>query len=432
MIRAAQRSGSMRVLVVADGSRGDVQPMCVLASALAREGHTVTLSASPGMRGMVETAPLRFSPLLHDTEAMIRDLSSAVISGPSAVRRAAPVFFRAALESQMSVLPALAKDADFILAGGVHLGVPTVAERHGVPWRWVVYSVTMLPCAARPPMILPVARAPRWCNWLGWRYLEFYMNRHLLQPINDHRRRLGLAALSNLNDHLTCQNPILAIEPELAPLASEESGLDVIGHLDPGAGEALPAHVEEFLAKGPAPLYIGFGSMPDPAPAATTRLFEEACKLAGCRLLLSRGWAGFGAGLSAEHLAIDSVAHNRLFPRVAAVVHHGGAGTTAAATRAGVPQLVVPHLADQYHFGGLVEGLGIAVKSLRRTQLTAQKLAARFDRLLRDPELRARAAVVGETIRARPALTNASRLISIACERATLRPSTASMSAASP
>jgi vancomycin aglycone glucosyltransferase len=401
----------MRILVVADGSRGDVQPMRVLASALAAEGHAVTLAAPPGMRAMVEAAGLFFVPLAHDAEALIQELSAAIVKGTGPVRRAAPRFFRTVLDSQLSVLSELARTADFILAGGLHFGVPTAAELHGVPWRWVLYSLTMLPSDARPPIVMPFARAPRWVNRIAWRYTNYYINTHLRDALDEHRARLGLPPIADITEHLRCENPILAIDPELAPLTPEESALDVIGHLDPGPGDPLPPELEQFLRAGPPPIYIGFGSMPDPEAGATTHLFEDACARSGCRLVLSRGWAGFGAGLANQHLVIDSVSHVRLFPRLAGVVHHGGAGTTSAAMRAGVPQLVVPHFADQFHFGGLVEALGIGPTPLRRTRLTARALSARLDRLLHDDALRERAQRIAERIDARPRLANASRLL---------------------
>jgi UDP:flavonoid glycosyltransferase YjiC (YdhE family) len=414
----------MRVLLVADGSRGDVQPMRVLASALAVEGHSITFAAPPGMRGMVEAAGLRFVPLAHDAEAMIQELSAQIIRGTRAVTRAVPPFFRTILESQMQVLPELIKECDFVLVGGLHFAVPTLAARYGVPWRWVLYSVTMLPSSARPPLVVPLARAPRWVNWLGWRYLNWFTNSHLRGPINQYHVRLGLPLIAHAPDHLICENPIIAIDPELAPLTPEESELDVIGHLDPGPGDPLPSELEAFLNAGPPPIYIGFGSMPDPAAAATTELFQAACKQLSRRLVLSRGWAGFGAGLSKEHIVVDSVSHVRLFPRVAAVVHHGGSGTTSAAMRAGVPQVVVPHFADQYHFGGLVEDLGVGAPPLARTRLTARRLAERLERLMGDGSVRERAKLIAERIGARPRLSNVSRLLRAPEPREHPRPST--------
>lgn len=387
--------------------------MCVLASALLDERHTVTFAGPPGMRAMVESRGLRFVPLAMDAEAALDEMAGAIVAGPRAVLRAAPRLLVRSLESQMQVLPELAKDADFILAGGLHLAIPSISEWCGVPWRWVLFSVTMLPSSWHPPMLLPIGRAPRIVNWLGWQISRRLINGMLRVPINAERARLGLAAIADVGEHIMCENPIMAIDPELAPLAPDMRHYDVIGHLAPGLGEPLPVAVEDFLAAGTPPVYLGFGSMTDPDAEQTTRIAVDASERAGCRLLLSRGWAGLGAAPLPPHcLAIGPVSHARLFPRVAAIIHHGGAGTTAAAVRGGKPQLVVPHLADQYHFGAHVHALGIAPKPLRRMHLNVKRLAQRLDLLLHDQAMTERARTLGETIAARPPLLrHASRLL---------------------
>jgi UDP:flavonoid glycosyltransferase YjiC (YdhE family) len=401
----------MRVLVVADGSRGDVQPMAVLASALQREGHAVTVVAPPGMRSLIEARTLRFVPLAHDVELMLHSEAAAVVSGMRVMLKAAPKLFIDSLNSQLQVLPELAKQHDFILAGGLHAGIATVAQYAGIPWRWVIFSSTLYPSSYHPPLTFPFGRAPRWVNYLAWQLTRLFTDRVLRRPINVGRKRLGLPRITDAAQNVLCANPILAMEPELAPIPPDWPELDVIGYLDPGEGDPLPAEIEAFLAAGPAPIYIGFGSMTDPDPKERTRWFAQAAERVGARLIVSRGWAGFGEGLPPHCLAIGPVSHPRLFARVAAIVHHGGAGTTAAATRAGKPQLVVPHIADQFHFGSTVHALGIAAPPLRRTRLTEDRLAERLDQLLHDASLRQRAHALGETLRARPVLANVSRLL---------------------
>jgi vancomycin aglycone glucosyltransferase len=408
----------MRVLVVADGTRGDVQPMCVLGSTLQREGHAITMAAPPGARAMVQQAGLDFVPLAMDSETVMREIASAVVAGPRAVMRAAPRFLLDCLDSQMRVLPELVRQADFVLAGGMHLAVPSLSERYQVPWRWVVYSVTLLPSSWHPPMLMQIGRAPRIVNWLGWHASRWLMNRLLRLPLNAARTRLGMPALRSIGDHLLCPNPIVAIDPELAPLAPEMRGYDVIGHLAPDAGDPLPEELERFLADGPPPLYVGFGSMTDPDAERTTELALEARRRAGCRLLLSRGWAGFGQrALPSGCMAIGPVSHSRLFPRVAGIVHHGGAGTTAAAARSGKPQLIIPHLADQFHFGAHVHTLGVAPKPLRRMHLSPRNFTARIDQLLHDEAMRERAQALAESIASHPRLQYASRLLANAAQK---------------
>jgi vancomycin aglycone glucosyltransferase len=401
----------MRVLVVADGSRGDVQPMSVLAAQLASEGHDVTVAAPPSLRFLIEPKGLRFVPLKFDSEAMIRANARSVVGTYFEVLPTARRLFMETTESQLETLPDIAKQHDFILAGGVHTGAATLAEYAGIPWRWVIYTTGMVPSNHHPPITAPFGSAPRWVNWLLWQFTRWFTNATFKTPINKHRKRLGLPPLTDAAQAMLGLDPIVAMEPELAPSPPDWPPTEYIGYLDPGDGDPLPAELEAFLAAGPAPIYIGFGSMPDPDPAATTRIFVEATRRAGVRAVISRGWADFGNELPEHCFAVGSVSHPRLFARVSAVVHHGGAGTTAAATRAGKPQLIVPHIADQFQFGPLVHRLGIAVPPLKRTKLTLDALTDRLRELTSNAAMAEQARALGEHIRARPRLQNASRLL---------------------
>jgi UDP:flavonoid glycosyltransferase YjiC (YdhE family) len=157
--------------------------------------------------------------------------------------------------------------------------------------------------------------------------------------------------------------------------------------------EELPADVEAFLAAGPPPVYVGFGSMQDPDAAGTSRRVLDAVRRAGVRVLLSRGWAGLGeVELPSTALRIGSLPHGKLFPRCAAVVHHGGAGTTANATRAGVPQVIIPHEVDQFYWGHRVWTLGLSPPPIPKRRLSAEALAAAIRTCIEDAGMRQRAA----------------------------------------
>jgi vancomycin aglycone glucosyltransferase len=140
--------------------------------------------------------------------------------------------------------------------------------------------------------------------------------------------------------------------------------------------------------------------MTDPAPAATTDAVLEAVERAGCRAILSAGWARLGERpLPEQVLPVGAVSHARLFPRVAAVVHHGGAGTTTTAARAGVPQVLVPHLMDQFYWCRRVAALGLAPPAVRRRGLDAHALADAISAVVDNEVVRERAAGLGERLR---------------------------------
>lgn len=385
--------------------------MTVIAQQLQREGQQITFAGPPTFRSFVESKGLQFTPLGFDMEGAVKAHASAVTGGLLETLTAAPRIFVETTKHQLRVIPELAKQADFILVGGVHMGVPSSAEYARIPWRWVLYTSILYPSSAHPPMTSGIGRAPRVVNRLLWWITRKLINLMFRNTMNEQRARLQLPALADITPHILCPNPILAMEPELAPVPAEWPNADVIGYLDPGDGESLPAEIEAFIERGPAPVYIGFGSMPDRHPRNTTQLLVDATRRAGVRAVISKGWADFGGELPEHCISVGPVSHPRLFARMQAVVHHGGAGTTAAAARAGKPQLIVPHVADQFFFGSWVDQIGVGAPALRRSQLTMARLADRLRMLVEDRGMRERAAQLGATIRARPRPHDLSRLL---------------------
>jgi UDP:flavonoid glycosyltransferase YjiC (YdhE family) len=160
-----------------------------------------------------------------------------------------------------------------------------------------------------------------------------------------------------------------------------------------------PAALESFLAAGPPPVCVGFGSMPSPDPAALTREVVRALEIAGQRGLLLSGWGALaGVELPDSIFALEAAPHDWLFPRVSAVVHHGGAGTTSAALRAGVPSMVVPFIADQWFWGGRVAALGAGPRLFSRRKLDAERFGAALRNLVETPSYREQARRVADAL----------------------------------
>jgi UDP:flavonoid glycosyltransferase YjiC (YdhE family) len=147
-------------------------------------------------------------------------------------------------------------------------------------------------------------------------------------------------------------------------------------------------------------------------PEATMTLLLEAVKQSGQRAVIASGWAGLkGVALPETIFMVEEAPHRWLFPQMAAVVHHGGAGTTAAGFRAGVPSVIVPHFIDQFFWGQRAESLGVGPKPIPRKDLTADRLASAIDQMLNDRAMRAKAATLGEVIRMEDGLSNAIKVI---------------------
>jgi sterol 3beta-glucosyltransferase len=170
----------------------------------------------------------------------------------------------------------------------------------------------------------------------------------------------------------------------------------------PGApGWSPPDRLARFLADGPTPVYIGFGSMAGRDPRRTTTIVTDAVRQAGVRAVPATGWGGIVTDIATDDvLVIDQVPHDWLFPRVSAVVHHGGGGTTGAALAAGRPQVVCPLVADQPHWADRVHATGVAPLPVRQQHLTAERLAAALAAVTGDVGMHDRAASLGQVIRA--------------------------------
>jgi UDP:flavonoid glycosyltransferase YjiC (YdhE family) len=189
---------------------------------------------------------------------------------------------------------------------------------------------------------------------------------------------------------IAATDPALTALPEGARLLVTQTGYPLLA-----PRSELGEELRGFLAAGPPPIYAGFGSMPVPNREKVGKLLVEAAELAGQRLVVGRGWAGIdpppGRG---DRLAIDDEPHSLLFPNVSLVIHHGGAGTVATAARAGIPQIVLPHLADQFLWRGQVVRLGLGPSAPMLRRVSATSLAKAITATLEDATYRQRAVEV--------------------------------------
>ncbi len=391
----------MRIVVAPAGSRGDFQPLLALAVGLRAAGHDVLFVSSPNYAAEVAAFGLPFAAIGFDVEQYIRQTR---LDSPL---RATYELFKVGREKIVSLIDEaipLVRGADALIGGGAQIAGPTVAEAAGVPYLYAAYTPQALWSSHHAPFTMPLTGLPRLVNRLLWRLSLGLVRAAFAGPLNRRRRALGLAPVDDWYDHLfPRRRSILAADPELAPAAPDSP----LAHPATGAWNLpdrrpLGEPLERFLTAGPKPLYIGFGSMPDRCPAETTKILVASARAAGLRLLLSRGWAGFGAELSGDDVfLVGPTSHGLLFPRVAAVVHHGGAGTTAAATRAGRPQIVVPHVFDQFQWARWVHAAGLAPRPFSRRQLNVSRLTGALNEIARDDRYRERAAEVSAQVQAR-------------------------------
>ncbi|MBE8520902.1 glycosyltransferase family 1 protein [Amycolatopsis sp. H6(2020)] len=388
-----------RVLLSTYGTRGDVEPLVALAVELRALGADVRMCTPPDEEFTDRLAGLGLEsvPIGPPVRALMRATAPPT---PADLTR----YRTELLETQFDVLPAAAEGCDALVAAGLaQVAARSVAEATGIRYVYVTYAAVNLPSPHHAPPPRPGwPEPPGLDNAALWEVDAQRMNAQFREPLDTHRAALGLPPVADVRDHVYSDRPWLAADPVLGPATPD---LEVIqtGAWTLPDERPLPAELTAFLEAGPPPVYVGFGSI-SPAPDIA-RWSVEVSRARGYRVLVSRGWAELAVD---GCFAIGDVNHQRLFGRLAAVVHHGGAGTTQTAARAGVPQVVVPiRLADNPYWAGQVAAhqIGTALHDP-----TSGSLAAAFDTALA-PETRAQAAALGAKIRTDGAKTAARLLL---------------------
>lgn len=397
----------MHITILAYGSRGDVQPYVALGRGLQRAGHTVRLAAPELFESFVTGYGLEFFPLAGDPTQLMR---KAVEKAGSNLLRIGPVILEYAVPLAIQMLTGVrqaCQGADAIL----HSLLLTVtgheiALQLGVPDFSALVFATFARTAAFPNQAFPELPLGGIYNrlthdvftqmfWQGNRLAYAWIRRkHPELP------RLSTWAFAPSNRRPT---PILyGFSPEVIPKPPDwDEDTHVTGYwfLEAVSGWRPPLDLVDFLEAGSPPVYIGFGSVVTREAKLLTEIALEALAQTGQRGLLLTGWGGLvGTDLPKHVFQIDSAPFDWLFPRMAALVHHGGMGTTAAGLRAGVPAIVVPFTADQPFWGRRIYQLGVGPKPILRKKLTAKKLAEAIDKALNDQAMRRQAARLGERI----------------------------------
>lgn len=402
-----------RIVIFAAGSRGDIQPCVALGRALRARGDEVRLVASARYAPMAVAAGLELAPLTADpTEILESDAGQELLAGGRNPVKFLGGFRRILgpmAERLLAECSDACKGADLILGPTLGFLPRHIGEHLGVPWALIHFQPSE-PTGAFPHPFVPQARMlGPWGRRASFRAVDeiaWQLSRPFINPWRD--ASLGLPRLPLRGRRP--DGPVLAcFSPAVVPRPADWGpGVHLTGYwfLDEPEWEP-PAELAEFLAAGPAPVYVGFGSMVPKDSAMTDLTVRTALKLAGVRGIVQGDPA-----TSDEHvLAVRDVPHAWLFPRMAAVVHHGGAGTTAAGLRAGVPTVVCPFFGDQPYWGERVAALGAGPRPLPFRAMTVPRLAARIRRAVQDPDVADRADDLGRRIRAEDGVGRAREVI---------------------
>lgn len=405
----------MRVTIMTVGSRGDAQPYVALAAGLARRGHAVTVATHEVFRGLVEAHDVAFTPIAGDPTAVIAAADHWMATGR--IRDAVPGL-RHFLRIHGPLLDAMLGDywraapgSDVVLYSPVSFPAWSVAERLGIPG--ILAALQPLHRTRAFPLMgigsgLRLGGAFNAATYaLAGRVFWGTQGRRIAAW---RQHTLGLpparwqAPFAPMGSPDSAVPTIYGYSPLVVPRPADwGAAVHVTGYwaLPPRPEWRPPPALARFLESGPPPVSIGFGSMTPRQAEHLTSIAVEALARSGQRGILLSGWGELGAGTHPPDVfVVREIPHEWLFPRTVAVVHHGGAGTTGAALRAGVPSVVVPLGFDQPYWGRRVASLGVGPEPIPRRSLTAARLAAAIDRAVHDDVMRARASSLGVRLRA--------------------------------
>jgi sterol 3beta-glucosyltransferase len=406
------------VVMLAAGSRGDLQLCLALGRGLAARGDRVRIVASDRYAPLVAAAGLELGALGVDPAEILRtEQGQELLAGgrnPVKFLRNFKRILGPLAREALTDIRAAAKDADLLLSPTAGQLGHHLAEHLGVPWALMHFQPSE-PTRAFPHPLVPQTRflggGGNRAGYLAVDQIAWQLFRPFLNPWR--QEELGL-------DRLPVRGPMRRVRRDRTPVlccfseavvprpADWPPHVRITGYwfLDEPAYSPA-AELAAFLAAGPPPVYVGFGSMVPPDPAAADRLIRAALRAAGARGVLQ----GDPATGEEDMFVVGDVPHSWLFPRTAAVVHHGGAGTTAAGLRSGVPSVVCPFFGDQPYWGERVAALGAGPAPVRFRELTVPRLADAIRQAVHDQGIRRAAATVGTRLRAEDGVGRAGELL---------------------
>ncbi len=395
----------MRVGIQTWGSEGDIRPFVALGHALAARGHDVEMLYTEisdrrydeVARALGFTARSVASPIIK-TEAELYEIGLKILNTWDPLRQGL-LISKHMLEPVMAPMFEagldLAKRSDLLIHHYILHAARAAADITGTPAITVAFAHLLMPSSEIRPQGMP--RLGTWGNVIGWKLARTAINLTMRKDANRLRQRLGLPLFRDMMEegwpshrlNLIASSPALLDRPADWPAWNQMCGFLA---LPPHEHEPVPPEVEVFLSRGPAPVFMGFGSLMPMVGSDHLKdaiaIFIEAARQSGQRAIIQ---ADVDRRPTDDVVFVRRTPHAQVFPRCAAVVHHAGAGTTHSTLRAGVPSITVPHIADQFGWSEDLQRLGVAPVPLRRTKWSAQALAAHIREVVGNPRMKAAA-----------------------------------------
>jgi vancomycin aglycone glucosyltransferase len=377
----------MKIACVILGTRGDVQPMIALATGLTQKGHEVIICAPSENEQLARKYNCQFVTFGPEIKRAVKENPEKQTGGVAV--KISPRQGKKIIEDQIKLLPEKIKGADLVLGAGIVIGVQTAADRLKAPYRLVAFY----------PIILGTTMEDPFKNRMMFGFGRMIMNLMLKGFINKQRVNYGLPPIKDVWEHWMGENVIVACDKELntardgSAFAFTQTGFMLLP-----SKNGLPAEVDAFINSGKPPVYIGFGSNPIVNAEKYCQIFEQVSKVTKQRLIISKGWAEFPETNAPDILYVDEMPFELLFPRMAAVIYHGGTGTMAAITRAGIPQAAFPFMGDQFENRNQIVKLGLGPKTCDFKKMTAESISSAISECVTDDKYKKNALEISQRL----------------------------------
>ena len=387
----------MKIVLATFGSRGDVQPMLALSLALKKRGHDILLMAPPEKEEWATRLDCPFHPLGGDITAFVDGMKDVhtILSSISFIN-----YVREQVSHQFEVLPEIIRGADLVVGSSLAFALSSVAESMAIRYRYIAFTPQLLPSSYHP---FPACRRHgllKQYNVITWQIARLLDKFNFTQLINKKRKKLGLSPAHDIWLHILGEHVIVASDSVIAKVPPDiELPFTQTGYMHLDQPDEFNPELEEFLSSGPPPVYAGFGSMPARDQESNIPVIIGAVRSLGQRVIIGRPRCGPSYFSNSYDLFfLKRYPHLKLFPRMGAVIHHGGAGTTATCALSGVPQIIVPHALDQFYWGYRVYRSCLGPKPIWRSKLTLKRMEGALRECLSDSMIRQKAASASRTI----------------------------------
>jgi UDP:flavonoid glycosyltransferase YjiC (YdhE family) len=413
----------MKISLLTIGTRGDIQPFIALGLGLQETGYRVEIVTHAIFESWIRSYGFDFAVIEGNPQEFIASEEGKKIlesgKNPLEFVRLFAESISPFVNSLMADIWRVCQSTDIIVAHSILFWTYDLAKKLDIPY--FLASFTPLTPTFDYPVSLANKSLGSLFNYLSYPLASFVLWQIFRSPVNRYlKTNLGLSPRS------IWRSPLIEIEQNSSILYAYSSSvlprgrnwsdnIYITGYwfLEFKQDWIIPEDLIDFLNDGSPPVYVGFGSMSDRDPQATIETVLAALAKTNQRGIIATGWGGIDDfNLPSSVFKIDSVPHDWLFPQCAVVVHHGGAGTTAAGMKAGVPSIIVPFFSDQPFWGYRIFDLGAGTEPILQSKLTVDKLSAAIDRAVKDGQMQTSAQRVGNQISSEDGVKKAVTVIS--------------------